>query len=184
MAPHNSDYYLIFDQLQGMVKGGNNLYNNSSINHHFLNHIDFDNLNTDLTNTSQLLLNQINELVNSTINNYIQDTELHQKNHSSATKVEDTSMPTFDLLIGGYAIPIAALMGIILNAIGIGLLSTRSKRKKLFNMLLSTLLVFDTFFLVFQILRSLQIHFISVSANYLRMYLPSQVYGFLAYYRF
>ena len=169
MASNISNYDLIFEQLQGIIKHASNLYNNSYIKHSFLKHIDFENSNTDLTNTSQPHLNQITNLVNSTITNHLKNTELHQKNHSSAIDVEDNSLPTFDLLIDGYAILIVALIGIILNALGIRLLSTKSKRKKMFNMLLSTLLVFDTFFLTFKILTSLQKHFISVSANYLRM---------------
>ena len=119
-------------------------------------------------------MNQITEdltgLVNSTRYDYMEHNGSSQNNNSSYTPGEELIAQTFNLIIGGYTILIVSSMGIVLNTVGIRLLSTRSGCQNTFNMLLSTNLVFGTFFLAFQILRSVQNYFLSIPANYLRLY--------------
>ena len=115
--------------------------------------------------------NQTDELLRSAFNKYLETEGLFQKNQSSFKIDEELWIKRFYLIIDGFAISIVASIGIIINMIGtFRLLSTRSERTKMYNLLLSSILIFDTFFLGFQILRTVQTYFISISANYLRPY--------------
>ena len=83
---------------------------------------------------------------------------------------DGVSLSTFNRIINGYTVTFVASFGLILNLVGILFLLTGSRREKLFNLLLSTLLVFDTLFLLFGISRSVQNHFVSTPARYLKLY--------------
>ena len=64
-------------------------------------------------------------------------------------------LPTIEFVINGAAIPLIAMIGVILNFPGILFLSIGPRKGQLYSLLLSTQLAFDTAFLVFEILRKL-----------------------------
>ena len=68
----------------------------------------------------------------------------------------------------GYVISITSLIGICLNVLGIYILSIPSNRKTLLNFLLLSLLIFETIFLVFRIMRCYEKHLKSLQPNHLK----------------
>ena len=71
--------------------------------------------------------------------------------------------------IEGYGITTVASIGIILNLVGLAFLITERKTR-MFNLLLSSLLIFDTLFLGFNLIKSVGTHFAIIPAKYLKSY--------------
>ena len=145
----------------------------------YINHtlqIDFSNCSKMLTSNSRLLSTRTDELSAYYVdmfNNSIQ--HVHLESNTSSQPIDLSSLftdefvsTTFYLGISGYATLIVAIIGIIQNTAGICLLSNRSRRRNMFNMLLSTTLLFDTSFLVFHTLGCIQAYFVSLPANYIK----------------
>ena len=84
--------------------------------------------------------------------------------------IRSETLSTLALMFDGYGITCLAACGIILNILGLILLFGKSKRKKMFNLLLSALLLFDTLFLTFNLLKSVANHFIVIPSKYLVVY--------------
>ena len=74
------------------------------------------------------------------------------------------------LVSGGYGITVIASCGIILNILGILILFKEKGRQRIFNYLLSSLLIFDTLFLFFSLAKSVATHFIAIRDEYLNLY--------------
>ena len=79
-------------------------------------------------------------------------------------------LPTLDFVINGAAIPLIAMIGLILNLPGIIFLLIGPRKGQLYSLLLSTQLGFDTAFLAFEILRKLGDYGILGSTHYLASY--------------
>ena len=94
---------------------------------------------------------------------------------SNASQQSDPDDLTLDIgrYIGGYATVVIACIGLILNAVGIYLLSRKKGYKSMNNILHTINLILDIFFLVFQIPRSMCTYF--VSSN------PSATYHIITY---
>ena len=173
MALNNSDYLkkleLLIDTLIDDFDDID-IYNNSLVNDTFVNQIDFENWSGNETNSYQQQLDQVVESMNSTINNYFKNKDIFSILSTLVTPLDDSFLPTFHLLIDGYAVSILASIGIILNVLGGCFLLAGRRMGKMFSLLLSALLGFDLFFLLFGVMRSLQNHFFPISARYLKMY--------------
>ena len=78
-------------------------------------------------------------------------------------------MTNLSIFIERYGITTVASLGILLNLIGVAFLIAE-RRKSVFNLLLSTLLIFDTLFLVFNLIKSVGTHFAMIPAKYLKSY--------------
>ena len=80
------------------------------------------------------------------------------------------SLSTFLLAIDGYSVSVIATVGIALNIFGIYFLSNVPRRRNIYNLILSSVLVFDAIFLLLELLKSIECHFISLSAKYGKIY--------------
>ena len=69
-------------------------------------------------------------------------------------------------ILYGYAIPISAAIGIILNIMGIYFLSRGNRCKEICSLILSNLLIFNTACLILEFLKSIEHHTLWVSALY------------------
>ena len=85
--------------------------------------------------------------------------------------------PTFFLVVDQYATSIISVIGIIVNIIGCVQLMAKSEREKMFNWMLSATLIFDIFYLVFKLMRSLEELCISVPNVYLKIYYTISNFG-------
>ena len=143
MALHDSDY--VKTLALTIMKGDIDINNTSHINDTFVNSIDFGNEAGNLMAKQQMP--QIIGSSNLTSNNYWKNNDNFTisdiGNFTSETKLDVYYLSTLYLVIDGFASPILASIGIILNVLGVCVLSTRSRRRKMFNLLLSTLLIFD-----------------------------------------
>ena len=82
----------------------------------------------------------------------------------------DTSFYQFQLIVNGYATLVIASVGLISNILGICFVSSGHRRGKLFNLLLTALFGVDSLFLSLEILRSIDLFFLSVPQSYLLIY--------------
>ena len=82
---------------------------------------------------------------------------------------EDLNVDLFLLVFDTYGTSILAFAGIIINIHGCCKLLSRCERKKMSNMLLVSLLLFDIIYLTFKLMRSLE-HFIPVQNENLSIY--------------
>ena len=80
--------------------------------------------------------------------------------------ISDSFLLAFDT----YATTVLAFIGIFLNILGCYQILSRSERKKMFNLMLAPILVFDTIYLAFKLMRSLE------------PYIPIPDEGLLLYY--
>ena len=142
------------------------------------NTIDFKECKGYLLNVPpNVLENVLGEIgnVNSVIDTYLGFKYNTSRPSASFKYMEQFSLSTFNLVVIGYAGSLLASLGLILNVLGIYFLLSWPRREKLFNMLLSTLMIFDSVFLIFRILRSIQFlwlwnHFTSLSIKYHKLY--------------
>ena len=82
---------------------------------------------------------------------------------------EDFNVDLFLLVFDIYGTSSLAFAGIVINIHGCCKLLNRTERKKMLNMLLASLLLFDILYLTFKLVRSLE-HFIPVPNEYLSIY--------------
>ena len=108
--------------------------------------------------------------VNKVLQRHLKDNETLTGNPSSITESEGFSLSTFLLLIDGYAILTLALVGMVINIFGVYILSSDERRGKIYSLFLSTLFTFDASFLLFEFLKSMERHFISVSSSHIKTY--------------
>ena len=81
------------------------------------------------------------------------------------------------LFVNGYTISILAVMGLIINLIGILLLSTGPRRDKVLNLLVACRLSFDASFLLCELLKGLKVWFIFIPGKYVKAYSIIVGYG-------
>ena len=113
--------------------------------------------NIDHFNNSKHLISAIHEVDSFIIS---KDRSLNESGEFS----EDVSKPMTNalsshlhLFVNGYAISTLAVMGLMINLIGILLLSTGPRRDKVLNSLVAFRLSFDASFLLCELLKSLKI---------------------------
>ena len=87
-----------------------------------------------------------------------------------ATTSSSEKLKVLETWIEGFVITPMASVGILLNIFGLVLLLTERRREKMFNLLLSTLLIFDTLFLCFNLIKSVATNLIVIPDNYLPSY--------------
>ena len=90
---------------------------------------------------------------------------LHARNSSAFVNLDESYLPTFLIIIDGYAVPILAAISIVLNLIGIYHLSNGPRRKKLYSIFLSTLFMFDALFVLFQFLKGMDRYVVPISTT-------------------
>ena len=94
----------------------------------------------------------------------------HANITSENNKIEESSIgDTYFLVIDTYATAVLSFIGIILNIVGSCQLMRKSERNKLFSSMLSVILLFDIFYLVFKLMKGLEIY-MPVPAENLRLY--------------
>ena len=133
----------------------------------------FYNGSYQLNDTSYSNLLQIKECIACT-NKNVSDCILKTATELATTEeanyeVHSKLLSTF-YVTTGYVISITSLIGICLNVLGIYILSIPSNRKTLLNFLLLALLIFETIFLFFRIMRCFEKHLKSLQPNYLKFY--------------
>ena len=82
---------------------------------------------------------------------------------------DDWLSESFFVSIDTYATSILASIGILLNLVGFFQLMSRSERKKMFSLMLAVILLFDTLYLTFKIMRGIEVY-IPVPEENLRLY--------------
>ena len=142
--------------------------------------IDFDvlskynDISYQTTDTGQLNLYTIKECIactNKNVSQCIESRAIELVNNEVHSSYETHThfLSTF-YVTTGCVISTTSLIGICFNMIGIYLLSIPSNRKTLLNILLLALLGFETIFLVFRILRSLEKHLNKIQPKYLKLF--------------
>ena len=97
------------------------------------------------------------------------------RSYSSQHEVENNDMEdnwlteSFFLAVDTYATSILATIGILLNLIGFWQLMHRSERKKMFSLMLAVILLFDTIYLTFKLMRGIEIY-VPIPEENLRLY--------------
>ena len=86
-----------------------------------------------------------------------------QNNYTQSFNLRNSSDQTIEtwtpqLVINAYAIPVMAIIGFVISNFGIYYLSSGPRRGKLYNLLLSTLFLCDSMFLMFEFLRGIKYH--------------------------
>ena len=78
----------------------------------------------------------------------------------------------YDLIsvLDRVVIPASTIVGILLNVIGMFFLCAGSRKFKVFSLLLTTLLAFDTIFLISGLMRKIEHYILPVSKKYLAIY--------------
>ena len=134
--------------------------------------LTLDDWKKSLLNASQKDISRVLEGVESVKLNFPGHLNISQTivtNSSVVIPAQLFSLSTFLLVIDGYAVSIVAAIGIALNIFGICFLS-KPRRRKVYSLLLSSLLVFDAIFLLLELLKSIESHFISLSTKYIKLY--------------
>ena len=93
------------------------------------------------------------------------------------SQVEDAPEPPSDPIalfhevVNGYAVLTIAVIGLILNILGIYFLSSGTRRGKILSLMVTSLLAFDAIYLSFQILKTVQLWVKFIPREYFKMYL-------------
>ena len=91
------------------------------------------------------------------------DSQLFMSQYSS----EDASIPhKLEFVIDIYAIPIMAVIGLMMCMTGIYFLSSGARRGQIYSLMLSTLILFDSSYLFFEVLRGVGSYIMSVSSKF------------------
>ena len=77
----------------------------------------------------------------------------------------------FHVIIKGYATSTIAVIGLILNLIGICFLSTGPRRGKILSLMVSSLFAFDAIFLLCQVLKNVEEWIINIGRNHFKAFL-------------
>ena len=97
------------------------------------------------------------------------------RRYSSEHDVENNDLvdnwlsESFFIATDTYATSILASIGIVLNFVGCCQLMGKAERIKMFSLMLAVILLFDTFYLLFKLMRGIEIY-IPVPEEYLRLY--------------
>ena len=83
----------------------------------------------------------------------------------------DQSVALFHEVVNGYAVLPIAVIGLILNILGIYFLSSGTRRGKILSLMVTSLLAFDAIYLSFQILKTVQLWVKFIPREYFKVYL-------------
>ena len=98
-------------------------------------------------------------------NNEINGTPLHPPDSEKIS--EDDNFPsTIDFVIHYAMIPIGTTLGIVLNMVGLYVFLSGARRAQVFTLLLSTLLVFNIIFLIFEALSNAEYYLFPLSTEW------------------
>ena len=128
---------------------------------------------TSLANgTSKDISNVLKEMesINNAFEQLLTGNETFKGSSSLVTDNNDYLLSNFLLVLNGYIVSILSAIGILINILGIAFLFNGPRRRKLFSLFVSSLLFFDAFFLVFELLRSTEGYFFSISEKYFKTY--------------
>ena len=108
---------------------------------------------------------------NSTMLQWLNENSRSDEEHSdlsSSEKVseEKTTTLSLDMVVHGGMIPVVATLGIILTAGGVYRFLRGPRRAQIYTLLLSTLLTFDAIFLVFEMLKNVELYIFSLPNKY------------------
>ena len=117
------------------------------------------------------------ESLNSTLNDltYLTNDLTIQNNYNQSSNPQNSADQTIkpytpQLVINAYAIPITSIIGFIISNYGIYYMSSGSRRGKVYNLLLSTLFLCDSMFLLFEFLRGIKYHIEFTFSKYFEAY--------------
>ena len=90
-----------------------------------------------------------------------------------ANTSESTAGPLSPLhiAVNGYTVSIVAFIGFIVNIMGIYFLSSGPKRGKILGLLMSFLFAVDAIYLMFEILKSVELWMVTIPKQYFKSYL-------------
>ena len=109
--------------------------------------------------------------VNQGPQNSLEDNVTFARNSSSFPNSNEFLLSILLFMIDGYAVTVLAVIGIVLNIVGIYFLSNGPMCKKLYSLFLSTLFVFDAFLLTFEFVKRMDSYFFEVaSAENIQLY--------------
>ena len=80
-------------------------------------------------------------------------------------------LSTLNIAVNGYSVSIIAIIGLILNLIGIYFLSSGPRRGKILSLLMSSLFAFDAIYLMFETMKSLKLWMVTIPKRYFKSYL-------------
>ena len=89
---------------------------------------------------------------------------------NTSESMTDPLSPLY-VAINGYAVSTIAVIGLILNIIGIYFLSSGLRRGKILSLLMSSLFTFDAIYLMFETMKSLELWMVTISKRYFKSYL-------------
>ena len=92
-----------------------------------------------------------------------------QSGNTSETTTNPLSL--FHVVIKGYATSTIAIIGLILNLIGIRFLSTGPRRGKILSLMVSSLFAFDAIFLLFEVLKNVEKWIINIGKEHFKTFL-------------
>ena len=158
----------MFERIERLVETYSNLFKYSCIHLNSSEHKNFENVDEDLESVSQSPSNATLKAIQTLVIHHVMSTKEQQtSSNAKFTLIDNRAFPTLDLVVDGYTILISATIGIILNITGICVLLRKSGLTTLFNLLLSSIVAFDSIYLVFKIFASLQDYILPFSTNYL-----------------
>ena len=91
------------------------------------------------------------------------DSYLSNQEKVSEQKCDVVSL---DMVVHGGIIPVIATLGIILIVVGVYGFLSGPRRKQIYTLLLSNLLIFDGIFLIFELLKNMEMYLFSLSIRY------------------
>ena len=92
------------------------------------------------------------------------------------SKLTTNYISLFHLVIDGYAVSSLAVIGLVLNIIGVFILTTGPRREKIINLLVASLQAFDAIYLLCRMLKSLTLWLILIPRAYFKAYMITVVY--------
>ena len=98
-------------------------------------------------------------------NNQFDEDDSHLSNQEKVSEQKHDAL-SLDMVVHGGMIPVVATLGSILIIIGVYTFLSGPRRKQIYTLLLSTLLIFDGIFLMFELLKNMELYLYSLSIKY------------------
>ena len=115
------------------------------------------------------------------VDKFVQSTErsfspIGTPSTENISKSTTNYLSLFHLVIDGYAVSSLAVIGLVLNIIGVFILTTGQRREKIINLLVASLFAFDATYLLCKMLKSMAFWLISIPRAYFKAYMITVVY--------
>ena len=158
----------MFLRIERLVETYLNLYKHSCIDFNSSEHNDSKQLYEDSESLSQYPSNAAMKAIKKLVIHHVLNIkETQTSQNAKFSLIDNRAFPTLDLVVDGYGILICSTLGLIINITGMFVLLRKSGLRSLFNILLSSIVAFDSIYLVFKIFGSLQDYILPFSTNYL-----------------